>query len=79
MAGAIDAYEIRRNFAKATINWGFSTQDTRSKLHRLYCYNFWIDPVLVSCIRSSPGYFEAFRADWKRVFYSILSPNPPKG
>jgi hypothetical protein len=27
----------------------------------------------VSCIRSSPYYFEAFRADWKRVFYSILS------
>ncbi len=30
-------------------------------------------PKLVSCIRSSPYYFEAFRADWKRVFYSILS------
>ncbi len=29
--------------------------------------------TLVSCIRSSPYYFEAFRADWKRVFYSILS------
>ncbi len=29
--------------------------------------------TLVSCIRSSPDYFEAFRADWKRVFYSILS------
>ena len=29
--------------------------------------------MLVSCIRSSPYYFEAFRADWKRVFYSILS------
>ena len=28
---------------------------------------------LMSCIRSSPYYFEAFRADWKRVFYSILS------
>ncbi len=31
------------------------------------------DRFLVSCIRSSPYYFEAFRADWKRVFYSILS------
>ena len=36
MAIAIDAYEIRRNVAKATINWGFSTHDARSKLHRLY-------------------------------------------
>ena len=36
LASAVDAYEIRRNTAKATINWGFSTQDARSKLHRLY-------------------------------------------
>ena len=28
---------------------------------------------LVSCIRSSPYYFEACQADWKRVSYSILS------
>lgn len=39
LAVAVDAYEIRRNAAKATINWGFSTQDARSKLHRLYPYH----------------------------------------
>ncbi len=39
LAGAIDAYEIRRNAAQATINWGFSTQDARSKLQRLYPCN----------------------------------------
>ena len=39
LAGAIDAYEIRRNAARATINWGFSTQDARSKLQRLYPCN----------------------------------------
>ena len=36
LAGAIDAYEIRRNAARATINWRFSTQDARTKLLRLY-------------------------------------------
>ena len=36
---AIDAYQIRRNDAKATIKWRFSTQDARSKLHRLYPCN----------------------------------------
>ncbi len=25
----------------------------------------------MSCIRSSPGYFEALRADWKIAFYSM--------
>ena len=39
LAVAVDAYEIRRNAAKATINWGFSTHDARSKLHRLYPCN----------------------------------------
>ena len=39
LAGAIDAYETRRNAAKATIHWRFSTQDARSKLHRLYPCN----------------------------------------
>ena len=39
LAGAINAYQIRRNVAMATINWGFSTQDARSKLHRLYPCN----------------------------------------
>ena len=37
--GAIDAYEARRNVAQATIKWRFSTQDARSKLHRLYPCN----------------------------------------
>ena len=36
LAGAIDAYEARGNIAKAAIDWRFSTQDARSKLHRLY-------------------------------------------
>jgi hypothetical protein len=39
LVGAINAYQIRRNDAKATINWRFSTQDARSKLHRLYPCN----------------------------------------
>ena len=39
LVGAIDAYEARRNTAKATIDWRFSTQDARSKLHRLYPCN----------------------------------------
>ena len=39
LAGAIDAYETRRNIAKATIDWRFSTQDARTKLHRLYPCN----------------------------------------
>ena len=32
----ITAYETQRNAAGVTINWRFSTQDARSKLHRLY-------------------------------------------
>ena len=36
---AIDAYEARRNTAQATIDWRFSTEDARSKLHRLYPCN----------------------------------------
>ena len=39
LAGAIDAYETRRNAARATIDWDFSTQDARTKLHRLYPCN----------------------------------------
>ena len=39
LAGAIDAYEARRNAARATIHWRFSTQDARTKLHRLYPCN----------------------------------------
>ena len=40
LAGAIAAYEARRNAAKTTIDWRFSTQDARTKLHRFYPYNF---------------------------------------
>ena len=36
---AINAYEVQRNAAKASINWRFSTQDARTKLHRLYPFN----------------------------------------
>jgi hypothetical protein len=32
----IAAYEDRRNAAQATINWRFTSQDARRKLHRLY-------------------------------------------
>ncbi len=32
----ITAYEERRNEANATINWRFTSQDARVKLHRLY-------------------------------------------
>ena len=35
LAEAIDAYEARHNAAQATIDWRFSTQDARTKLHRL--------------------------------------------
>ena len=40
---AINAYEVQRNAARATINWRFNTQDARSKLHRLYPFNSKID------------------------------------
>ena len=39
LTGAIDAYQTRRIVAKATIDWHFSTQDARTKLHRLYPCN----------------------------------------
>ena len=40
---AINAYEVQRNVAGATINWQFSTQDARTKLYRLYPFNSKID------------------------------------
>ena len=40
---AINADEAERNAARATINWRFTTQDARSKLHRLYPFNSKID------------------------------------
>ena len=46
LAGTIKAYEIRRNVAKAIIEWRFSTDHARTKLHRLYPCNSWIEPVL---------------------------------
>ena len=33
---AITAYETRRNTAPVPINWGFSTDHARTKLHRFY-------------------------------------------
>ena len=39
LARTITIYEAYRNGAKATINWRFSTQDARTKLHRLYPYH----------------------------------------
>ena len=32
----ITAYETERNAAGVTINWRFSTHDSRTKLHRFY-------------------------------------------
>ena len=32
-----------RNAARTTINWGFNTQDARTKLHRLYPSDFTVD------------------------------------
>ena len=32
----VQALEMERNKAQATINWRFRTQDARTKLHRLY-------------------------------------------
>ncbi len=43
LAHAIAAYETQRNAAQATINWRFTTQDARTKLHRLYPYHSKID------------------------------------
>ena len=39
LAAAIAACEARRNAAKTTIDWRFSAQDARTKLHRLYPCN----------------------------------------
>ncbi len=39
----ITAYETQRNAAGVTINWRFTTQDARSKLHRLYPFNSNVD------------------------------------
>ena len=33
---AITAYQTQRNTAAVPINWRFSTQDARTKLHRFY-------------------------------------------
>ena len=43
LARTITAYEAQRNAAQATINWRFSTQDARTKLHRLYPFNSKLD------------------------------------
>ena len=39
LTGAIAAYEARRNAAKSTIDWRFSTHHPGIKLHRLYPCN----------------------------------------
>ena len=36
LIGEVSALEQQRNRAKAVIRWGFTTQDARTKLHRLY-------------------------------------------
>ena len=35
-AGAVTAYQTRRNAARVPINWRFSANDARTKLHRFY-------------------------------------------
>ena len=35
----VQALELERNQAQARINWRFSIQDARTKLHRLYTIN----------------------------------------
>ena len=39
----VHALEMERNEAQARINWRFSIQDARTKLHRLYPINSWYD------------------------------------
>ena len=36
----VQALEQERNAAKATIHWRFNTQDARTKLHRLYTFDY---------------------------------------
>ncbi len=47
LAGAINAWHVRPNAAKATIDGRFSNQDAIAKPHRFYPCNSWLDPVLV--------------------------------
>ena len=44
----VDALVMERNAARATINWRFKTQDARSKLHRLYPFDFTVDYQVTS-------------------------------
>ena len=39
----VQALVKERNAAQATINWKFSTQDARTKLHRLYPFDSKVD------------------------------------
>ena len=39
----VQALVTERNAAQATINWRFNTQDARTKLHRLYPFDFKVD------------------------------------
>ncbi len=43
---AIGVYETERNAKEATIDWRFTTQDTRHKLHRFYPCHSNIDRIL---------------------------------
>jgi hypothetical protein len=36
LTAEVQAYQARRNAAQATIDWRFSVEDARQKLHRLY-------------------------------------------
>ena len=43
LAGWREVAVTERNAARATINWRFNTRDARTKLHRLYPYDFTVD------------------------------------
>ena len=43
LSGEIPALEAERNQAGTTIDWRFSTEDARIKMHHLYPANNWVD------------------------------------
>ena len=42
----VQALVRERNAAKATINWRLNTQNARTKLHRLYPFDYTVDSPL---------------------------------
>ena len=48
LAREVQALVRERNAAQAVINWRFTTQDARTKLHRLYPSDFSVDYQVTS-------------------------------